>query len=251
MLRWMIFDQELIAYFTTGKVQPHAIVAQFVADSVQKAKETSGPKLDAAIREDFAPEFAAKLVGKSLHDRVDDEPYEWGESEEPRAVDPGFFVYATEIDWDKGTLWADWIPDERSRFEFLFPDEEVLGTEFEMADFEALFTGMRFQLNQIEMLLPNFQMPSSNVVLTDRADRTRSIGRPPKWDWEGALAFIVLQAQLPDGLPTGPGAQARIEEMISGWFSTEAGDTPAPSQVRQRAAAIIRSLERPERLRTP
>ncbi|WP_156029817.1 hypothetical protein [Sphingomonas sp. URHD0057] len=242
----MIFDQELIAYFSTGKVQPHATVAQFVAELVGTAKETSGPKLDAAIREAFPPEFAAKLVGKAMHDRVDDDPFLWGESEEPRAVDPGFFVYATEIDWEKGTLWADWIPDERQRVEFFFQDEEVLSTEFEMADFEALFAGLKFQLNQIEMLLPNFQMPAANIVSTDRLEKPRAIGRPPKWNWEGALAFVISQAQLPDGLPTGPGAQARIEEMMSGWFLEEAGDTPAPSLVRQRAATIIRSLERPE-----
>lgn len=247
MLRWMIFDGEVMAYFSAGKVQPHATVAQFVAELIPKIGESIGPKLDAAIREEFDPEFAVKLVGKSLHDRVDDDPYEWDGSQGPRQVDSGYFVFATEIDWELGTLWAEWIPDERNRMEFLFPDEELLGTEFEGADFEARFSGMKFQLNQIEMLLPNFQMSSSNIVVTDRADRGRSIGRPPKWDWEGALAFIVSKAQLPDGLPTGPGAQARIEEMMSDWFSAETGDTPAPSLVRQRAANIIRSLERPER----
>jgi hypothetical protein len=101
------------------------------------------------------------------------------------------------------------------------------------------------------MLLPNFQMPSTNIVLADRTDGRRSIGRPPKWEWEGALAFIVSQAQSPDGLPTGPGAQARIEEMMAGWFLAETGDAPAPSQIRQRAATIIQSLERAERPQKP
>ncbi|WP_397603993.1 hypothetical protein [Sphingorhabdus sp.] len=60
------------------------------------------------------------------------------------------------------------------------------------------------------------------------------------------MAYVVSQAQTPDGLPTGAGAQARIEEMISGWFLLESGDSPAPSQVRQRAALIMKTLERPE-----
>jgi len=123
----------------------------------------------------------------------------------------------------------------------------MLGSEFEKAEFEVRFSGMSFEFNKIEMMLPNLEVHSSTLVVTDRVDRKRSIGRPPKWDWEGALAFIVSQAQLPDGLPTGPGAQARIEEMMANWFTGETGDAPAPSQIRQRAANIVRSLERPKK----
>lgn len=250
MLRWMILNDELHVYFSSGRVQPFTTVAALTTELVKQAGELSGPKMDAAIREEFAPELAAKLVGKGRQDRVDDTPYDWDESEEPRSMDPGFFLYATEIDWENGTLWAEWVPDERNRFEPLFPSDDLLGSEFEDADFEVRFAGMSFDSNIIEMLLPSAQMRSSAHTVTEHADRKRSIGRPPKWDWEGSLAFIVSQAQLPDGLPTGPGAQARIEEMMASWFTDKTGDTPAPSQIRQRAAAIVRSLERPERGRT-
>lgn len=250
MLRWMIFDQELIAYFNEGRVQPFTSVMEIIGELVEGAGEISGPKMDAAIRKEFSPELAAKLIGKGLHERVDDDPFEWNEPDEPRAIDPGFFMYATEIDWEKGTLWAEWIPEYKERFEPLFPSDDMLGSEFEKAEFEVRFSGMSFEFNKIEMLLPNMEVHSSTLVVTDRVDRKRSIGRPPKWDWEGALAFIVSQAQLPDGLPTGPGAQARIEEMMANWFTGETGDAPAPSQIRQRAANIVRSLEtskKPER----
>ena len=243
----MILDDELHVYCDSGKVQPFTTAATLISELVEAAGEISGQKMDAAIRVAFAPELAAKLIGKGLHDRVDDDLFEWDESEEPRSLDPGFILYATEIDWMNGTLWAEWVPGGRERFEPLFPTDDLLGSEFEEADFEVWFAGMRFEWNVIEMLLPSSAMRSSSLVVTDRIDRKRSIGRPPKWDWEGSLAFIVSQAQLPDGLPTGPGSQARIEEMMSGWFLNETGDAPAPSQVRQRAATVIRSLERPEK----
>lgn len=249
MLRWMILDQELRVYFSSGRVQPFTTVAALTSELVKQAGELSGQKMDAAIREEFAPELAAKLVGKDRHDRVDDDPYDWDESEEPRLMDAGFFLYASEIDWEKGTLWAEWVPDERNRFEPFFPSEDLLGSEFDDADFEVRFAGMSFESNVIEMLLPSAHLRSSTQGVADHTDRKRSIGRPPKWDWEGSLAFIVSQAQMPDGLPTGPGAQARIEEMMANWFTDKTGDMPAASQIRQRAAAIIRSLEIPERAR--
>lgn len=219
MLRWMILDDELHVYFSSGKVQPFTTTSTLIAELVETAGVISGPKMDAAIREAFSPEIAAKLVGKALHDRIDDDLLEWDESEEPRSMDPGFFLYATEIDWMNGTLWAEWVPSDGERFEPLFPSDDLLGSEFEKAEFEVRFAGMSFEWNVIEMLLPSAEMRSSPLVVTDRIDRKRSIGRPQKWDWEGSLAFIISQAQLPDGLPTGPGAQARIEEMMSGWSS--------------------------------
>src|SRR3546814_8519978 len=46
-------------------------------------------------------------------------------------------------------------------------------------------------------------------------------GRPPTWDWEGALIHVTAIANTPDGLPSERGAQARIEELIHDWRSEE------------------------------
>lgn len=246
MLRWMIFDRELTAYSVKGIVQPSAPAGQFIIDLVHETRETKGPLLEAAIRQKFPADFAEKLVGKTVQDRVYEQGYEWDDTDAPETIDAGFFMFATELDWDKGTLWAEWIPGDKDILDLFFPNEEMMASEYQNAQFEARFTGLKFQLKQIEMLLPNFHMPTASIVLNDRAEKNRSVGRPVKWNWEGALAFVVAQAQKPDGLPTGPGAQARIEEMISSWFIDEAGDSPSTSLVRQRAAAITRSLERPE-----
>ena len=95
------------------------------------------------------------------------------------------------------------------------------------------------------MLLPSSSLGETIGFLTAQPERRRPVGRPPKWDWEGAMANVVSKAQHPDGLPTGPGAQARIEGLITDWFMAEVQDAPASSQVRQRAAKIMRMIETP------
>ena len=64
-------------------------------------------------------------------------------------------------------------------------------------------------------------------------------GRPPKWDWEGALIHIAAVANKPDGLSSGRGAQAKIAEMIRDWFIQTTGDSPADSEIRKRAKLVI------------
>jgi hypothetical protein len=106
---------------------------------------------------------------------------------------------------------------------------------------------LSFEFSKIEMLLPNHELRQSTSFVTEALELRRRRGRPSKWDWEGALAFVIKKAQHPDGLPCGVGAQARIEEMIRDWFIEETGGAPAPSQVRERASKIVEMLERPEK----
>lgn len=247
LLRWMAFDAELTAFSTKGIVQAHTTVGALTMSLLKEAGEPSGAKMDAAIRSEFSPEMAEQLLGKQPHDRVNDEPVEWDDSEDPRQLDPGFFLYAAEIDWDNGKMKVDYLDRDYSLGEAIFPSEDLFYTDFERPEYEAEIEGLSFDFGAVELLLPHMQFRPSDSFMADNNDRKRRIGRPPKWDWEGAMAFIVSLAQTPDGLPTGPGAQARIEELIAGWFEEEGGDSPAPSQVRQRAAIIIRNLERPKR----
>ncbi|WP_235522906.1 hypothetical protein [Novosphingobium sp. Leaf2] len=68
-------------------------------------------------------------------------------------------------------------------------------------------------------------------------------GRPPTWDWEGALIHVVAIANTPDGLPSERGAQARIEEIIRDWFIQAGGDAPADSEIRKRANGIMKRVK--------
>lgn len=244
MMLWMIVNGEIAAYATKASVRAHVSAFRFLYELAEKAGEATGSKMDAAIRETYAPVLAEQLVGKGTHDQVYDEPQGWDDAQDPQVVDAGVFFYANEIDWEEGTLRAKDIPGERTSAEFLFPNEELYGTEFEEPEFDVELSGISFDFQAVEMLLPNLQILSPTIKL-DSGDRARPTGRPPKWNWEGALAYVASQAQEPDGLPTGPGAQARLEGIIAEWFMRETGGAPASSQIRQRASSVIRMLEQP------
>jgi hypothetical protein len=246
----MAFDEGLSAYSRRGRVQAHGSVADMTGGYIEEAGELSGPKMDAAIRKNFREDVAVKLIGKDPFSRYDEEPYEWDETEDPVQLDIGFFLYASEIDWDEGIIRVDLIPDDGDLRDVFFPDSEFLGTELDRADFEAVIEGLSFEFSKIEMLLPSMELGAATGFIALRNETRAGIGRPKKWDWEGALANVIAVAQTPDGLPTGQGAQARIEEMIADWFIAETGNSPAESQIRQRAAAIIQTLERPKRPKT-
>ena len=247
LLRWMVFDEGLSAYSRRGRVQAYGSVANYTLQLFDKAGELSGPEMDKAIREEYSEEIAAKLIGKDRYSRCDEEPYIWDESEEPKLLDIGFFLYASEIDWEAGILIAEFLPNGEL-LDIFFPDSEFLGSELERPDYEVKIEGLSFEFSKIEMLLPSMELGQTIGFTPTQHDRRKSVGRPQKWDWEGAMAYVISLAHHPDGLPTGPGAQAGIEGLISEWFMQEAQDTPSPSQVRQRAAKIIQMIETPKTL---
>lgn len=246
----MAFDEGLAAYSRRGKVQPYGSVADMTGGYIEEAGGLSGPKMDEVISKNFRKEVADKLIGKDPFSRFDDEPFEWDESEDPMQLDVGFFLYASEIDWDEGIIRADLLPGDGELREVFFPDSAFLSTELDRGDFEAVIEGLCFEFSKIEMLLPSMELGASTSFTMTHAEARTRVGRPKTWDWESALAHIVAVAQTPDGLPTGPGAQARIEEIMSAWFMTETGNSPAVSQVRQRAASIMRTLAKPKTPKT-
>ncbi|WP_394659259.1 hypothetical protein [uncultured Novosphingobium sp.] len=242
----MAFDEGLDVYSRKGKVQAYGDVADFTSRLLDKVGELSGPEMDAAIRKEYRDELAVKLIGKEPFSRFDEEPYAWNENEEPKLLDIGFFLYASEIDWEDGVLKADSIPGVGELNEMFFSNSEFLDTELERPDFEAHIEGLSFEFDKIEMLLPSMELGQTIGFTAAQHDRRKPVGRPRKWDWEGAMASVISQAQHPDGLPTGPGAQARIEALISDWFVQQVQEAPSPSQVRQRAAKIIQMIETPK-----
>lgn len=246
LLRCMIIDGELDAYFSGGRIQPHTLAFHLTLPLRDEAGEFKGPNMDRVIRENFDPPLAEKLVGKDGRERVDDDLVDWESEDGHDAIDLGWIFFAEEIDWEAGTIKVGWVPTDRDTADWMFPSGEFFVSEFESADYEAEFTGMSFSYASIEMLLPSASLGSISSGMETAVQHRSRVGRPPKWDWEGALSHVVTRAQTPDGLPTGPGAQARIEEIISEWFIGETGEAPASSQIRERAAKIMRSLERPK-----
>lgn len=199
--------------------------------------------LDELIAENFTPEFAAKLLGKAIGDRVYDETIEWDETEDPHNLSAGFFLMAEDRNWETGTISGEVAPEMHSRDEWLFWDEdEHLVSDFERPSYEYKLSGLCFDFSVIEMLLPSLTIPEDQLGL-GVSERRGPVGRPPKWDWESALEHMIAKAQTPDGLPSGPGAQAEIERMIADWFIKTENGSPSESQIRGRAQRIMRSVE--------
>lgn len=247
----MAFSEGLKVYASQGKVQPYCAVGEFFLRHHDEAGDFTGPKMEEVIRREYSHEIADKIVGKELHDRFFDDPYIWDETSDPIDVDAGFFIFSEELDWETGKLKATAIDGYGDTFELFFYDQaEHLGTSLPRASYNAEMSGLKFDFSEIELLLPSAVLQQSFSFTTSAITRQANVGRPARWDWEGAMVYVITQAQTPDGLPTGHGAQARIEEMIAGWFLEETGDAPSPSQVRQRAANIMRTLEAPKTPKT-
>ena len=243
VLRWMIFDGALEIYASRGQIQPHSNVLRLTGHL--RFKGMPADDLEAAIRDEFEPALAAKLIGREYHERVDDELIDWEAEDGHDTLDAGWVVFASEIDWDSGTMTIDWVPDDQEIRSWLFPRNDFLDcSEFENADFEARFQGLAFSAAAIEMMLPNHRLHSKYIGDANPNTTAARLGRPLKWDWEGALAHIIAQAQTPDGLPTGHGSQARLEEMIADWFIAQTGEAPAQSQIRNRASKVVRTLQK-------
>ena len=143
-----------------------------------------------------------------------------------------------------GTISGSVPPETGQREEWLFWDEdEHLLTEFERAEFDFILTGMCFDFSVIEMLLPGQSLPESEMPLRGNSERKGLVGRPAKWDWASVLEHLIGKAQTPDGLPSGPGAQAEIERMIADWFMETEGGCPSESQIRHRAQRVMNTVK--------
>ena len=129
--------------------------------------------------------------------------------------------------------------------EIFFQNSDFLQSQLKEPEYEVEIEGLSFEFSKIEMLLPSVELGQTTGFTAAQHDKRKPVGRPLKWDWEGAMTFVISRAQHPDGLPTGHGAQARIEAMISEWFVQQVQEAPSPSQVRQRAAKIMQMIETP------
>ncbi len=70
-------------------------------------------------------------------------------------------------------------------------------------------------------------------------------GRPPEYDWEGALAHLIALANRPDGLhPTNEPNASYLAELMASWFEQTAGKEPASSELRKRGSVILRAIEK-------
>ena len=243
MLHAMLLNDELQAYFLSGQIRSEVSVGEILHLAKDAKLEPHSSERDAAVRASLGDEIADRIEGKDWTDRILDSEERVGDFDGFVHAPSGFILFG-EIDWQTGDLVCDYIPARRERASFQFDGfEDLMGSEFLSNDVTAKFQSMHFERARIELLLPNQRLHAGSEKAQPALSDSTRIGRPRKWDWEAALSFIISKAQTPDGLPVGPGAQARIEAMIADWFETETGGSPSVSQIRTRASAIVRMIE--------
>lgn len=153
----------------------------------------------------------------------------------------GYYLYADYLDWDLGELKIESIfPFETNG---VFPEDDIMFSErrnidhvrFSWLEFSVVLQNLAFDRSAIELLVGSEQ--------TLKIRSAASVGRPTKWDWNGALIALIRKANEPDGLPTGHGAQASIERHLSDWFVFHYGEQPAASQIRHYAQKVMVGLD--------
>jgi hypothetical protein len=242
MLLWMICTRELAPYFLGGKSIAKCLALGAVFQDV--GSDVSAEIARTTVESRFSPKLADLIRRAGDRGYVKYITHEWGESDDgPQIVSPGYFLRADNIDWKNGIVQVEvpmWDNVEQNYFN---EEEDLLTSEFDKADYKITLVGLSFDREAIEMLQPNVDIGPAAAGQTESRAR---IGRPRTWDWDGATTYLLSVAQTPDGLPTGPGAQAQIERLISEWFTNDTGDAPAASQIRQHATKIMRALKKPE-----
>ena len=242
-LLWMVQAGELDLYADKVEVAARAHAFGFLGPLFEQAGEWEGASMNEAIRKTYEPALAEKIIGTDRFEYIDDELQTIEGWENIGAIPLGFLVFCTKFDWKSSQLECDFIDDDVLKLDWLFGTQDFVGSEFPKADYNVKFLDLKFEANRIELLLPSAQF-SASVEKGTGTSNPRHIGRPRQWDWDGALAHIVAKAQTPDGLPTGHGAQAKVEAMIAAWFEDQTGNSPAISQIRSKASRIMGMIEK-------
>jgi hypothetical protein len=241
-LLWMVQSGELDLYADKVAVKARASAFGLIAPLFEEAGEWEGAAMDAAIRKRYEPDLANKIIGSDSHKYIDDELHTVESWDAIGAIGFGFLVFCSKFDWQNGIMECEYIGDEHLRLDWLFGSQDFVGSEFPNADYTVSFSGLKFEASRIELMLPSAQL-LANIEKGTGTSVARHIGRPRQWDWDGAMAHIVAEAQKPDGLPTGHGAQAKVEAMIAAWFEDQTGNSPAVSQIRSKASRIMQMVE--------
>lgn len=235
LLSWEVFSADLRLYAAAGEIVRLEDAASVLENAGLGPEPTPAELANLGEEQDAHVLRAARAAYR--FDKVEVSKHPWD------GLDFGPLPFGllplADVDWELGTLTVE-INESSVPFDWLSSPEEL----FEPGERETLvgtFSELSFELSAMEMLAPgaNSPQPTSKQITTP----SKRIGRPAKWDWEGALTHVTALANLPDGLPEGSGAQAQVARLINDWFVANTGDAPAESEVRKRASMIMGALE--------
>lgn len=243
VLSWQIFLGELGLFFTAGKIVEQRSASLLAFEATGYAESA---KLEDLV-EQYGHEFGHKIYRQLPHGMVDLRIDEW--EHEARLFPVELLTLADELDWEEGMLSIFLYGEIAKKFDEPY---DSLFIEDEKADLQVDLRDMCFSLESIEMLAPNGQIPGRDELphVVSRAkvqgSRKGGPGRRREYDWEGALFYLIGEAEknaiAPD--PDAHGAQADIKRKLADWFASNGGKVPADSQLQSYAARALSSIRR-------
>lgn len=240
MLQGMLCSGQIRALAQKGKVEANYFIPTLLSNAAtpEKSHEYVIQNLN-----EFFPVGLARAIADSKSGRVTQNIFEWGEPFGAAVqVQRGLFIYAEDIDLEQGTLRSFFDSGDLNERFFYGDETTMLHPNYPGARIICEIEHLLINADVLEMLQPNIHLPDAGAVEVAAA----KTGRPRKWNWDDALAHMVSLANKPDGLSTGPGAQAQIERLMAEWFQRTAGDVPADSQIRLYAAKVMAALKKPK-----
>jgi len=243
LLTQLIFEGHVTAYCTDGDLRGFIPVTCLLQNS--DLAWADGEAFWAAVKEEWSVVAPTEkdLVQTPNGTLAPITGYRWYESDDflPNQIGYGYFHHADEIDWEEGRIEIQSIfPNEADRDYFL-SDDLMYGEEkrrgevqFSWLEFKVSLSGLSFESSAIE-LISGLESPSPEK-------RAQRVGRPKKWDWEGALISVIGLANEVDGIGQERGEQAKIEAEMAKWFLDTTGEQPQTSQLRKYANRIMAYL---------
>jgi hypothetical protein len=242
VLCWEVYAGSLSLYFASGETQETRLAFSILADA------TEGDVLAGVdeVRAKFGEQMAGKVAKAGFGGRVLIATEKW--AGEARLCSGAVLLYADSIDWNAGSLTAtfdDTNMEELQRYGDVQPQSGKSELSLALGD-------MCFDLRSLEMLAPGAEPPRvellslDQMAATDGPPRRGGPGRRREYDWDGALLFLIGQAEMNSIAqdPDAHGAQADLARLLGDWFLENGGKIPADSQLQsyaKRALGAIRS----------
>lgn len=231
MLAWHMLETFGFLEFSSGTVNEMA-VAYSVLEADKSADPVFFPSREALARAKASPRFEEILLDER-------------DPEFPFALPVELILQLEHLDWESGTA--------RGELRYVGMIHGDLYEELSAQSKDSWLTidlaGLSFPLSLIEMLAPNAAPPPADLFSLEQVkggDRVAGPGRRRKHDWDGALLYLIGEAErnaiAPD--PDAHGAQADVVKLMADWFANKGAPIPANSQLQAKAKQVLEHVRR-------
>jgi hypothetical protein len=240
VLSWEVYEGRLALLFATGR-----ITEKLFAIAIKEPMEDE-PRSIADIRREWGDEVAAAVEHAGPVEKVVVRTDVW--EQETRQFPVQVLLHAEDVDWESGVVSGTF---DRSSLEGVDDFFEDLLRQHPLSELQVELSDMCFELADIEMMAPGGEVPKRSLVPDApspkiEAPRPGGPGRRREHDWEGALFYLLGEAEknaiAPE--PEARGAQADIKVLLADWFSANGGRVPSESQLEVYARKALDAIRR-------